>query len=296
MKTSKLSILRRVSTGICLSAVALLSAGLVDSARADMSHRYSFNDGTANDSVGGANGTFANGASVSGGRLVLANSGGIISPATGQYVSLPANILNTPDFTLEAWFTFNGGLPWQRILDLGNSVPDPTYGMIGQGFIILTENAGGRPIGQISINSWGNPSDTDYVFGNTAFPVGGEHCLAYIHNTDAAWEQLYLDGVLIGTAPAHVDPATANYSNFWIGRSQFSQDPFYNGSVDELRTYNNALGADQILADYRAGPDVVVPEPRGLVLLTVGGLYLLVHRMRSRSGGRRPKAESFGLR
>jgi hypothetical protein len=294
MKTSKLSILRRASRGICLTVVACLSAGFTDFSWADISHRYSFNDGTANDSVGGANGTLVNGALVSGGMLVLANNGVNTSPATGQYVSLPANILNTPDFTLEAWFTFNGGLPWQRILDLGNSVPDPVYGTIGQGFIILTENGAGRPLGQISINSWGNPSDTDYVFGNTAFPAGGEHCLAYIHNLDAGQEQLWLDGVLIGTAPAHVNPATANYSNFWIGRSQFAQDPFYNGSIDELRTYNNAMAGDQILADYRAGPDVlVVPEPQGPALLAVGGLYLLVHRMKGRAGRSKAKGSRF---
>lgn len=291
MTATRLSILRRLLMGICLSAVGFLLAGLLDFAQADITHRYSFNDGTANDSVGGANGTLVNGASVSSGRLVLANSGGIISPATGQYASLPANILDTPDFTLEAWFTFNGGLPWQRILDLGNSVPDPVYGMIGQGFIILTENGGGRPLGQISINSWGNPADTDYVVGNTAFPVGGEHCLAYIHNTDAGMEQIYIDGTLIGTASAHVDPTTAYYSNFWIGRSPFAQDPFYNGSIDELRTYNNALAADQILAEYRAGPDVLsVPEPQGLALLAVGGLYLLVHRLKGLAWRSKAKA------
>jgi hypothetical protein len=277
--------------------VAVLSPGFAGVARADITHRYSFNDGTVNDTVGGANGALVNGASVSGGRLVLANDGVNTSPVTGQYVSLPSNILNTPDFTLETWFTFNGGNPWQRLLDLGNSVPDPTHGMIGQGFIILTEQANGRPLGQISINSWGNPTDTDFVVGNTPFPVGGEHCLAFIHHTalfpstGGSQELLYLDGVFIGGTSAHVNPATAQYSNFWIGRSQFSQDPFYNGSIDELRTYNNALGAAQTLADYQAGPDVLlVPEPQSLALLAAGGLPLLVQQMR-RSWERRLNAE-----
>jgi len=287
MKTCKLPILHRALTGVGLSAVAVLFSGSADVARADVTHRYSFNDGTANDSVGGANGTLVNGASVSGGRLVLANDGFNTSPASGQYASLPANILQTPAFTLEAWFTCNGGYPWQRILDLGNSVPDPVHGMIGQGFIILTEQAGGWPLGQISINSWGDPADTDLVVGNKPFPVGGEHCLAYIHNTAAAQEQLFLDGILVGTSFAHVNPATANYSNFWIGRSQFSQDPFYNGSIDDLRTYNNALAANQILANYQAGPDVLpVPEPPSLALLAVGGLSLLVRRMKRRTGNK----------
>ena len=37
-------------------------------------HRYSFNDGTANDSVGGANGTLHGNATISGGQLVLPNT------------------------------------------------------------------------------------------------------------------------------------------------------------------------------------------------------------------------------
>jgi len=282
MKTNNSTILRRALTCVCLFTVAVLSPGLAGIARADITHRYSFNDGTVNDTVGGANGVLVNGASVSGGQLVLANDGVNTSPVTGQYASLPVNILHTQNFTLEAWFTCNGGNPWQRILDLGNSVPDPVHGMIGQGFIILTEQAGGHPLGQISINSWGNSLDTEAVVGTTAFPVGGEHCLAYTHDFyNTGHEQLYLDGVLIGANYGNVDPSTANYSNFWIGRSQFSQDPFYNGSIDELRTYDNALGAAQILADYQAGPNVLlVPEPQSLALLAAGGLPLMVRRMR----------------
>jgi Concanavalin A-like lectin/glucanases superfamily len=244
-------------TSIFTRVLLLLSFALVVSAQADVTHRYSFNDGNANDSIGTANGTLMNGATVSGGKLVLANNGVNNNIATGQYVSLPSNILHTRDFTVESWFTWNGGNPWQRILDLGNSVSGN-----GLGFIILTMNGGRAPLGQISINSWGNPADTDYVYGNTAFPVGGEHDLAYVFNADASQEQLFLDGSLIASGPTHVDPSTANYSNFYIGRSQFLADPFYAGSIDELRTYNNALTGAQIANDWAAGPDVLlVPEP-----------------------------------
>jgi hypothetical protein len=250
-------------------------------ARADITHRYSFNDGTVNDSIGTVNGTLMNGAAVSGGQLTfdpLVNNGINTSATTGQYASLPGNILATRAFTLETWFTFNGGLPWQRILDFGNSV-----GGIGQGFIILTENGGYQPLGQISINSWGSPSDTDYVYGSTRFPVGGEHQLVYTHDTDAGVELLFLDGVPIGISAAHVDPATAVYSNFWLGRSQFAADPFFNGSIDELRTYNTALTAAQISADYAAGPNVLlVPEPASVWVILAG--YGMFRMLRRRTG------------
>ncbi len=250
-----------------------LFAGAVLTSNAGVTHIYTFNDGTANDLIGGANGTLVNGASVSGGKLVLANNGVNTSPATGQYVSLPANILGTRNFTLETWFTFNGGNAWQRLLDLGNS-----NGGIGQGFLILTLNGAHYPLGQISLNSWGNPADTDYVAGNTLFPVGGEHSLVYVHNTDAHLEQLYLDGVNIGSAYADVNPALANYANFWIGRSQFLADPFYNGTIDELRAYDNPLSASQVAASFQIGP-TVVPEPTSLSLLTMAFSLLLRRRI-----------------
>jgi hypothetical protein len=157
---------------------------------------------------------------------------------------------------------------------IGNSI-----GGIGQGFIILTMNGGPNPLGQISINSWGNPADTDYVVGNTSFPVGGEHDLAYVFNADGFQEQLYLDGSLIASRSTHVDPSTASYSNFYIGRSQFSVDPLYAGSIDELRTYNNALTGTQILADWVAGPNVVlVPEPASTSILVLASCLSLLCR------------------
>jgi arabinan endo-1,5-alpha-L-arabinosidase len=276
--------LRASAKGRFMSVALALFAGFTPASRADITHRYNFNDGTANDSIGGANGTLVNGASVNGGELVLANNGYNGNPATGQYVALPANILLARDFTLETWFTFNGGNPWQRLLDLGNS-----YGGIGQGFIILTLNGAHMPLGQISINSWGDPADTDYVVGNTFFPVGGDHCLVYVHNTDAHLEQLYLNGVNIGTVYADVDPSTANYANFWIGRSQFLADPFYNGSIDELRTYNNALTPGQVVASFQAGPNVLVPEPAPFSILAVAFSFLLRRKIfADRHSPRRP--------
>ena len=249
--------------------MAVLIAGFGLAGKADITHRYSFNDGTANDSIGNAHGVLVNGASVIGGKLVLANDGVQTNASVGQYVSLPVNILHTRNFTLETWFTYGGGNAWQRIIDLGNSVPDPTYGMIGQGFIILCSNGGGI-LGQFSLNSWGR-YPTDLVFGYFGLPVGGEHFLAYIHNLDTQQEQLYLDGQFAGGGVASIDPTTASFTNFWLGRSQFSLDPFYNGSLDELRTYDRALTGAEILAAYNAGPEVLVaPQPATLAAQTDG--------------------------
>src|SRR3954468_20187179 len=103
-------------------ALAALVAAIAvpGSAWGTLTHRYSFNDGTANDSVGTANGVLVNGAAVQGGSLVFdpaVNTGFNTSPATGQYVDLPNNIARTRAFTIEAWTTWRGGAAWQRVAD-----------------------------------------------------------------------------------------------------------------------------------------------------------------------------------
>ena len=71
------------------------------------------------------------------------------------------------------------------------------------------------------------------------------------------------------------------YSNFFVGRSQFSSDPFFHGTMDELRTYNNALTPTRIMADYQAGPNgalAVSPEPASLGLFGMAAFGLLARR------------------
>ena len=61
---------------------------------------------------------------------------------------------------------------------------------------------------------------------------------------------LYVDGVQVGTntamtiTPTMLGATTQN----WIGRSEFSSDPYLNGLVDGFRIYNRALSASEVLA------------------------------------------------
>ena len=255
------------------------------SARAAMIHQYTFNDGTANDSIGGANGTLVNGASVQNGKLVFdpaINNGFNTDPQSGQYVDLPANIAHTRAMSLEVWFTWGGGNSWQRIVDFGNStagrLPPTDFsatGYTGGGFIILTpSNGNGGLLGQISINSWGGSADTDYTATTDHLVIRTQHHLVFTHDPDAAMQAIYLDGALRGFTNARVDPSTTQYFNWFIGRSNFYSDPFFNGSIDEFRIYNNGLSASQVAADYQAGP-VPVPEPTAVLALPALGVLLV---------------------
>jgi hypothetical protein len=254
---------------------------------AALTHRYSFNDGTANDSVGGANGSAVNGPNFVNGQVVFdpaVNDGTNTSIATGQYVDLPNGLAKTRALSLEVWFTYRGGANWQRILDFGNStvgeIPpsDKTStGYFGRGYMILVpQNTQGYLLGQISIASQGSSSDTDYTAPSRSVSTGVEHHLVFTHNPDAPIQALYLDGLLVGAQLARVDPSQAEYTNFWLGRSNFQKDPFFNGSINEFRIYDNALSTADVAASFAAGPDAPLPEPSAVAsALAVAGAGLL---------------------
>jgi hypothetical protein len=61
---------------------------------------------------------------------------------------------------------------------------------------------------------------------------------------------LYVNGAVVGTNTAMFLPPwqLGGTSQNWIGRSQYSSDPYFNGKIDEFRFYRGALGAADIAA------------------------------------------------
>jgi hypothetical protein len=261
----------------------LLPLAMALPAHAAITHKYTFNDdGQVLDSVGNVNGMLVHGATVTGGRLVFdpqINDGINTNAATGQYVTLPTNILHTTSFTIESWVRWDGGNAWQRIVDMGHPVPGDT-GNIAQGFIILSFNAALRPIGQISLASWGGASDTDFVTSSAALPTGVDHLVTYAHNGVTGVDSIWIDTSLKGTSTGVVvNAALANYTAFYFGRSQFDVDPFFHGSINEIRTYDTALTTGLVISDFLAGP-TPVPEPASIALLALAALPLISRQTR----------------
>src|SRR6185503_19249402 len=68
--------------------------------------------------------------------------------------------------------------------------------------------------------------------------------------------KLYLNGQLLNSTnkPLNQMRHFTDYNN-WLGRSQWSRDPFYNGEYEEFRIWDGILSAEQIAAHHAAGPD-----------------------------------------
>jgi hypothetical protein len=90
-----------------LTLGVLLVAAMSRTASGQLTHRYSFNDGTANDSVGTANGVLSGATWVAGGQVVLPGT-------SGDYVDLPAADIGINTYsrlTFELWSSQSASLP-----------------------------------------------------------------------------------------------------------------------------------------------------------------------------------------
>ena len=107
-----------VSSGV---AIGVLSLPL-QRAYAELIHRYSFQDGGVNDSVGKTNGKLNGDAKVADGKLVLRNTGNSSDDAKASYVSFSERLLpKAGSATIEAWFTSKGNGQFARVFDFGHA-------------------------------------------------------------------------------------------------------------------------------------------------------------------------------
>lgn len=154
------------------------------------------------------------------------------------YVSLPSDIVaNIADFTIAAWVKCSSSSKAMRVFDFGSGIDH---------YMMLTTGSGkGVPRFAVTVNgSYGE----DSISGTAAIPTGQwTHLAVTLSGTVAT---LYVNGSAVGTttamafAPFRIGHTAQN----WIGRSQYSADPYFSGSIDEFRIYYNALTADQIEA------------------------------------------------
>jgi len=225
---------------LILCAAGNASAGLVA--------HWKFDDGvgsTAVDSSGNGYDGVLNGDP----QWTNGHSGGAIDlDGNGDYVELPIGPLlsSLTNSTFATWVNFsNEGGAWQRIFDFGI---DTTYNMF------LTPRMGTSGTMRFAITISGSANE-DQTTAPRTLPTGWHH-VAVTLDADNNVHSLYLDGELVAqnTNARYTPSSLGETTQDWLGRSQYSADGYFDGSLDDFRIYDRVLSAGHIRDLYNDNP------------------------------------------
>ncbi len=152
------------------------------------------------------------------------------------YAQLPANIARGSAFTFAAWVYWNGGGDWQRIFDFGN---DTSH------YLFVTPSSGSSTL-RFAIN---NGSGEQIAERAGALASGSWQHVAITLNGNTA--VLYVNGAQVASSTS-LSIAPSAFGPVWnyLGKSQFSADPLFNGRLDEVEIADYAMTAAQIAVLY----------------------------------------------
>jgi hypothetical protein len=287
-------------TRLSIAALLLAFASVLDG-QAALVHRYSFTN-DASDSAGGAHGTIVDqgepNATFRGGVLDVSSNEGYSHQQTDAYVSFPNSLIADAynggvagEMTFEIWAQALENRDWAALFSAGNvpfdgaPVPENYIQFIPlardfQGtfpFRITARSLFGseRFVDRLPAMSTTEPTHLAVVFNTTRI-------IPFPRPRHVGNFSVYIDGVLVGTNEYDddLDVNRMTDARVWLGRSQFSADPIFDGMFDELRIYNSALTADEVARNYLLGPNVV-PEPKSCWLFAIGVIAQLFVRRRA---------------
>ena len=250
-------------------------------ASATLVNKYTFNDNTANDSMGGQNGVVVDNTGISrytGGAIDLSANNGAGSnqdfslPTTvGTYVDLPNGIftsaVNGGTFgavSIETWITVQQHNNWAEAFVFGTSNGGENMSNSGSAtaYIALIPQSGATPqdFRATTKAATGNPAETPIIGSPTPLTTNQRHHIVLVldQNDPTAGANgtasLYLNNGAPVTAEIRplLDQVVDN--NNWLGRSQWP-DTLFDGSIDEFRIYDHALSASEVASSFTIGPD-----------------------------------------
>jgi autotransporter-associated beta strand protein len=234
---------------------------------------------TATDSSGGGrNATLLNAPTWAAARI---NNGLTLASASSQHATLPSGVVSTlNDFTISTWVNLSAQATWARIFDLGTGTTN---------YMFLASRTSASNLPRFAIRT--AAVNEQVINSSVALPAGSwAHVAVTLSGSTGT---LYLNGVAVGTnsamslTPASLGVTTQNY----LGRSQFSADPYLGATYDEFQIHARALTAGEVaaLAAPPAAPTGLSASPgAGQVVLdwsSVSGATGYAVKRSSVSGG-----------
>lgn len=187
-----------------------------------------------------------------------------ISVRVGENPSLPANHALTFDgqddyvdlgsvdyvegaFSAEAWVNFNnfadgGEAGWSRIFDIG----DGTGSGNTNGFLLTAQST----TGQLALYTYSGGTVSS-VTATSALPLDEWTHVAAV-NDGAGSASLYVNGSVVASTSSGTQNALPDmtFESANIGRSNHSNDSYFNGKIAEARIWNDARTSTEIANNY----------------------------------------------
>jgi len=207
-----------------------------DPGTANLTHQWTFDDGTATDIIGGITTTLQGNTTVTDKALDTSADGFVEFDAAALAINTYSAL------SVEAWFTSVAGENngFHFLYYFGNSNGG------GQNFTGYTP-ARGNDRGLVMINSAGENSVPSAEYNDGLL----HHMVSVVDETSIS---LYIDGVLMGTNPTAISLSSLGTDFAWIGKGGWP-DPNWKGLLNKFSIYDNALTANNVNFLYNLGAE-----------------------------------------
>ncbi len=159
-----------------------------------------------------------------------------------QYAQLANPVANANTFA--AWVKWNGGVAWQRIFDFGDGT--------GQYFFLTPSASDGNMRFTITTNGLG--AEQPII---APFPLPSNSWCHVAVTVDGTKGLLYLDGMPVATnLNLTLRPWQTLSASNYVGKSQFSGDPYFSGEISSFRVFGRALSGPEIANLAYANPSL----------------------------------------
>ncbi len=162
---------------------------------------------------------------------------------TNDHVDLPIGptIATLTDTTVATRVYFGGGSgAWQRIFDFGSG---------NTNYMFLCPRQGTSGNMRFGIRT---AAVNEQIVNSPGVMTVGWHHTAVTIDSQTMTISVYLDGALVASGPTVLLPKDlGNTTQNWLGRSQYTADAYFLGSLDDFRIYNRVLSDAELR--YLAG-------------------------------------------
>jgi hypothetical protein len=228
-----------------LTIIANLNAQ-VDPGTENLTHSWTFNDGTANDQIGSADGILSGAAGILNGSLFTTDP--------NSWVELPPDVISLngySEITLEIWFTplSTANTGYHMIVFFGNTVNS-----VGNDYYFIAP-ARGDNVSRAAISCGVVTSPWTGETGANGPEVNDtllHHMISTLTDTNIT---LYIDGELKASTPLDTNNSISKISAafVYLAKVGYTGDATWRGEILEFNIFNKALSPEEVLFLFNKG-------------------------------------------